>query len=558
MSKPQLDRRIGALVDAGLALAADLDLESLLQRIADQSREVIGARYGAVGVVGDHGELVRFVYSGIDKETAEKIGSLPDGRGVLGALIEESRPLRLREISDHPRSYGFPANHPPMHTFLGIPIVVRGRVFGRLYLTEKTDGIEFTKDDERIALTFAAQAGVALENSRLYDEVRDRSKELARRVAELSSVERLADLIITGHEPEAVLRSMIEEAAKLTGATKAAVMILEVDTGDLVVRETFGETSAKGERLPPGSSKAHAVIARRKGEVVTDLGADREVNPETMRKLGHPKTGAFVPMTLKERGIGAIGVYDRHDGNPFDEADLVILQTLANYTAVALENERLNEALRDLAILEERERISRELHDGVIQSIYSVGLSLQGSLSLLQRDPARAEERVDAAIAELDNVVRDVRSYIFELQPKMVEEKGFSAAIAELVRDLEVNTLAETLVELDEEACGEVTPVGKSHLLQFVRETLSNIARHAQASQVSVSCARVGENVELRIDDNGVGFDPGSVKRGQGLSNMEDRARKLGGSLEIVGRHPKGTSHVLVIPHRQLATGGDE
>lgn len=387
MSK-QIDRRLSALVDAGLALAGDLDLDSLLQRIADLSREVLDAKYGAVGVIGDHGELTRFVYSGIDAQTADEIGDLPNGRGVLGALIEENRPLRLREISEHPRSFGFPAHHPPMNTFLGVPIVVRNRVFGRLYLTEKAEGAEFTKDDERIALTFAAQAGVALENARL----------------------------------------------------------------------------------------------------------------------------------------------------------------VANYTAVALENERLTEALSDLAVLEERERISKELHDGVIQSIYSVGLSLQGSLTLLKRDPSKAEERVEAAIAELDNVVRDVRSYIFELQPKMVEEKGFFAAISELVRDLEVNTLAHATIDLDEAACGAIAATEKAHLLQFVRETLSNIARHAQASEVEVSCGVVGDHIELRIEDDGISFDPASVKRGQGLTNMEDRAVKLGGTLDITPREPKGTSHVLSIP----------
>lgn len=550
----QLDRRLSALVDAGLALAADLDIDSLLQRIADQSREVIGARYGAVGVVGDAGELVRFVYSGIDEDTASHIGDLPDGRGVLGALIEENRPLRLREISDHPRSYGFPPNHPPMHTFLGIPIVVRDRVFGRLYLTEKSGGEQFTKDDERIALTFAAQAGVALENARLYDEVRDRGEELGRRVAELSTVERLADLIISAHEPESLLASMIEEAAKLTKATKAVVSTLDPPSGDLVVRAAFGTSIQNGERLPAATTKAHAVIGRGKGEVVALLGDDHEVHVETIRKLGSPASGAFVPMILRETGIGALAVYDRADGEAFDEADLVILQTLANYTAVALENERLRDALRDLAVLEERERISRELHDGVIQSIYSVGLSLQGSLSLLKRDPGKAEERVDAAIAELDNVVRDVRSYIFELQPKLVEEKGFSAAIAELVRDLEVNTLAETRVDLDDDACGAVASTTKAHLLQFARETLSNIARHAQASEVDVSCAVVGDGIEFRIDDNGVGFDLASVSRGQGLTNMEDRAVKLGGTLRIVPRAPKGTSHILLIPYDGLLT----
>ena len=553
MSK-RIDRRLSALVDAGLALAGDLDLDSLLQRIADLSREVLDAKYGAVGVIGPHGELIRFVYSGIDEKTAHEIGDLPNGRGVLGALIEENRPLRLREISQHPRSFGFPAHHPPMNTFLGVPIVVRGRVFGRLYLTEKAEGAEFTKDDERIALTFAAQAGVALENARLYDEVRDRSEELGRRVAELSSVERLADLIITSHEPAELLRSIIDEAAQLTNAKAAVVSLLDEETGELVVRETSGASIQPGERIRPGSSKGHAVLARRKGEIVPLLENDAEVHQGTVRKLGGPKSGAFVPMVLRGRDMGAFAVYDRADGQPFDEADLLILQTVANYTAVALENERLTEALRDLAVLEERERISKELHDGVIQSIYSVGLSLQGSLTLLKRDPSKAEERVDAAIAELDNVVRDVRSYIFELQPKMVEEKGFSAAISELVRDLEVNTLAHATIDLDEVACAAIAATGKAHLLQFVRETLSNIARHAQASEVEVSCGFLGDHIELRIEDDGVSFDPASVKRGQGLTNMEDRAVQLEGRLEITPRQPKGTSHVLSIP-RPPVTG---
>lgn len=549
MSK-QVDRRLSALVDAGLALAADLDLDSLLQRIADQSREVIGAGYGAVGVLGEKDELTRFIYSGIDEVTADKIGDLPTGRGVLGALVEENRPLRLREISDHPRSYGFPANHPPMHTFLGIPIVVRGRVFGRLYLTEKAGGEEFTKDDERLALTFAAQAGVAIENARLYDEVQERRDELTRRVAEMSSVERLADLIISSHEPAQLLRSTIEETVKLTGATRAVISLLDEDTGDLVMKATWGTPSSEGTRMAAGTSKAHAVMARKQGEIVGDLAADPEVSQEAIEILGSPKNGAFVPMVLRGRGVGAVAVYDRGDGGLFEPEDLVILQTLANYTAVALENERLTEALRDLAVLEERERISKELHDGVIQSIYSVGLSLQGSLSLLKRDPDRAQERVDAAIAELDNVVRDVRSYIFELQPKVVAEKGFAAAIEELVRDLEVNTLANAYVQLDEDVCGAVGDKEKRHLLHYVREALSNIARHAQASEVAVSCREVNGNIELRIDDNGVGFDPSSVARGQGLTNMEDRAEKLHGSLRIEPREPKGTSHILVIPRK--------
>jgi signal transduction histidine kinase len=373
-------RQTAGLVKAGLALASELDLDALLQRIADLAREVVGARYAAVGVVGEDGMLLRFVYSGIDGETAEKIGELPEGKGLLGVLIEGGRPMRMREISQHPQSYGFPPNHPPMDSFLGVPIIVRSRVFGRLYLTEKRGDSEFSKDDERIALTLAAQAGVAIQNANLLDEIRERGEELA--------------------------------------------------------------------------------------------------------------------------------------------------------------------------VLEERDRISKELHDGVIQSIYSVGLSLQGAMSLADRDPEATKKRMDEAIATLDNVVRDVRSYIFALQPKSVEERGLKSALTELVRDLEVNTLAIATVSLDETACSSVPDEQVGDVVQVVREILSNIARHAQASEVGVFCSLVDGNFVVRIEGNGVGFDPESVERGHGLTNMEERATALGGRLEIRALEPKGMVHILTVPLR--------
>lgn len=369
-------RQTAGLVEAGLALASELDLDALLQRIADLAREVVGARYGAVGVVGEDGLLLRFVYSGVDQKTAAAIGDLPHGRGLLGVLLEGGRPMRMREISEHPDSYGFPPNHPPMHSFLGVPIIVRDRVFGRLYLTEKRDASEFTKDDERIAMTLAAQAGVAIQNASLIEEVK-----------------------------------------------------------------------ARGE---------------------------------------------------------------------------------------------------ELAVLEERERISKELHDGVIQSIYSVGLSLQGAMAFVERDPDRTKARMDEAIGTLDNVVRDVRSYIFALQPKSVEERGLKRAIQELVKDLEVNTLVEATVQLSDEALDMIPEAARGNFIQIAREILSNIARHAQASEVSVACVvRQGHIVVMTIEDDGIGFDPETVARGHGLNNIGERAHYIGGEIAISKRRPRGTVHTL-------------
>jgi signal transduction histidine kinase len=551
MAKKQVERHVGFLIEAGMILASELDPDTLLQRIADLSREVIGARYAAVGVLGDHRQLLRFIHSGIDQATVDRIGHLPEGRGVLGAVIDEQRPLRLHDIADHPRSYGFPEHHPPMRSFLGVPIVVRGRVFGRLYITEKQGAPDFTKDDERIALTFAAQAGVALENARLYEEVQARGGELARRVRELSSVEHVGHLLISGVGIDDVLRSAAEEALKLTGASRSVLMLLDVDSGELVIKEIAGDAPPGdyvGTRLAPNSSKAHAVLARMTGESVEDLAADAEVDPEVLGQLGHPRSGAFVPLIVRGRGVGALAVYDRTDQRPFSSDDLAILQILANQAAIALENERLTMALRDLAVLEERERISKELHDGVIQSIYSVGLSLQGSRSLLQRNPELVTTRIDQAIAELDNVVRDVRSYIFELRPKSVEELGLGTAVAELVKEFEVNTLAHTTLQLDDEACSALGEDQQTHVVQIVREVLSNIARHAHATEVDISFRKEGSLIELIISDDGRGFDPDTVHRGHGLRNMEERARKLGGTLEISPGDGKGTRHTLWIP----------
>jgi signal transduction histidine kinase len=550
MMQRSTDRQTAALVEAGMVLASELDLPALLQRIADLSREIVGARYGAVGVIGEEGELGQFVYSGIDDETAQRIGDLPRGRGVLGALLEEQRPLRLREISDHRSSYGFPEHHPEMHTFLGVPIVVRGRAYGRLYLTEKRGAAEFTKDDERIALTFAAQAGVAIDNARLYEEVRTRGEVLARLVSELASVEQVSGLLLAGTTIEETIRSTGLEAMKLSGATKCLVALQDKATGEMVIKGAVGNVhpSIVGRHLPPQSSKSEAVMRRMEAEVVEDLSTDPEMSAETMKILDNPGTGAFVPLSLRLEGVGALAVYDRVDGSPFSQDSLLVLQVLANQLAIALENERLTEALKDYAILEERERISSELHDGVIQSIYSVGLSLQGSMSLLARDPDQARKRIDGVIAELDNVVRDVRSYIFELRPKTVEEKGLEEAIADLLKDLEVNTLAATEVSIDQNVSGSFSENEQSQVIQVVREILSNIARHAQAEHVSLVCRREGDEAVIEILDDGEGFDPESVTRGHGLRNMTSRAARLGGRLEIKPLDSGGMQHTLRFP----------
>ena len=534
-------RQLAALIEAGMSLASELDLDALLQQIADLSREVIGARYGAVGVVDDGGHLVGFVHSGISQELVEKIGRLPEGAGLLGVLIEEGRPLRLHEIKDHPQSSGWPEHHPEMHSFLGVPITGRRRILGRLYLTEK-HGRDFSKDDERIAMMFAAQAGVAIENANLYEEVRHRSDELARRMSELSSVERVASLLITEGSAEAI-QSIVDEARRLTGADSTTISLLNETTGELVIRSASeavpSDGGVVGTRLEAGTSKAHSVLRRLALEVVTDLAADPEVHRETIRKLHHPRAGAFVPLRVRGKGAGVLSAYHREIGSAFSEDDLAILQILANQAAIALENERLTEALKDLTILEERERISKELHDGVIQSIYSVGLHLQGSMSLLERDPAAASARIEASINELDNVVRDVRSYIFELLPQSAKEQGVAETIRRLGHDLEINTLASVDVDADEGSFATLDDQQQSDVLQIVREIISNIARHAHAAESRSPPRGRTPTWSYRLRTTASVTTPSRCGVGTGSTTLHSARRDLGVRLRSSVRSPR-------------------
>lgn len=545
-SQPHLE----ALVESAMALAGEHELDVLLARIAALARTVVGAAYAAIGVVR-HGTLVKFLHSGMDQATVDAIGHLPTGQGVLGVLLTEAMPLRLAEVSAHPRSAGFPEHHPVMHSFLGVPIVVRGRVYGRLYLADKEGAPEFSVADERLAVMLAAQAGSAIERSELFEQLRVRGEELAQRLAQLASVDRVGRLLITQASTDQILRSAAEEACSLTNGTRATVMLRDPDTDDLIIRQAVGGPEPEklvGTRIPPGMSKSGAVMRRGQPERVDDLRADHEINESVRQFLGNPDNAAFVPLQIRDRAVGALAVYGQAGGAPFSDDDLVILQMLGNQVAAALENERLTGLVRALAVLEERERISRELHDGVIQAIYSVGLSLQGSLGLVDRDTARARARIDESIARLDDVVRDVRNYIFELRPHVVVEQGGLAAIQQLAKECEVNTLAHVATAIDPEALGRLSAEQEASAIQILREILSNVARHAQATEIKIAVEASEASVCLVVEDDGVAYDPLTVRRGQGLTNVEGRAAALGAHLEIGPRPAGGMRHSLAIP----------
>lgn len=550
MTRPT-QRQLAALVESGMILASDLQLDSLLQRVADLACEIVGARYAAVGVLDDDGNLARFVYSGIDSDAAARIGHLPTGRGVLGVVIEEGAPLRLADISQHPRAVGFPAHHPQMRSFLGVPITIKGRTFGRLYMTEKQDAPGFSKDDERMACTLAAQAGLAIENARLIEEARRRGEELARRVEELGSVYQTGSLLTSAGSLDETLAAVVEAARRITGTRFATLMLLDHPTGELELRIASGKggenASLIGKRFAPGTSKAHAVLARHCGEVVADIAADPEIHRDVVRLLGRPRSGIFVPLFVGGRDIGALACYDPEDGRPPTETDLLPLQVLGAMAAVAVENDRLNRALRDMTLLEERERIARDLHDGVIQSIYAIGLSLQGALVKLGDREPELKRVIERAISGLDHVVRDVRNYIFSLEPMVASGRDLRQALLELAREHEADTLAHVVISVSPDV-SRITSHRSVHVLHVVREILSNTARHGHAQMVSIDVCIQGDELVLTIEDDGVGFDPDAVEPGHGLYNIRRRALELRGTLDISSRPQGGMAHVLRVP----------
>jgi len=518
------------LLEAGLILSSALSLPLILQRIVELAAEITGARYGALGVLGPDGTITEFVTTGVSEAERAAIGHIPVGRGILGVLIEDAKPLRLRELSRDPRSVGFPPNHPPMRSFLGAPVKARGRVFGNLYLTEKQDAAEFDDDDERALLVLASQAGVAIENARLYEEASDR----ARRLEALRAV---ATAILGGGGAEAVLGLVARYARELAGADLATIAV-PAGEGELVVQAADGAEAERlrGLRFPAEGSVAGDVLRSGKVVVLADT-AERVDQP--LVGLGVVGPALLTPLSAQGRAFGALTVARARGGRAFREADVQLLETFAAQAAVALEHVRLRRELDRLLVVQDRERIAKELHDGAIQALFAVGLGLQGAATLA-RDPELAA-RIEGAVEELDRVIRDLRNYIFGLRPGILADRQLDQALRRLVEEFAQRTGVVAVAEIDPQAAAALAS-SAGDVIQLAREALSNVSRHAAAATCRVSLRHEEAGVVLEVDDDGRGFDPDAVASGHGLGNLRERAAALGGQAEIASTPGQGTT----------------
>jgi signal transduction histidine kinase len=537
MMTKRRDRK-DALLEAGLNLASELSLPTVLQRIVDLAAEVTDARYGALGVMGDGGELEELITAGISARQRHKIGALPRGRGVLGVLIKKPRPIRIRNLADHPRSVGFPPNHPPMHSFLGAPVLAMGSVFGNIYLAEKWSGREFSAEDEESLVVLATQAGMAIANASLYEETRLRERWL-------DALREITNDILSGVDAESILGDIAEHARELSTADLSTIVTVGPTPGHLVVAAASGARASElqGQRMPADGSISGGVMRTGKPLILEDVSSDPRAHQPTVR-LGRNGPAIFVPLRVRGNATGTLMIANLKGGRRFDGRTLRYVEAFADQASMAIEYGRAQADLRRLGLMEERERIAKELHDGVIQSLFAVGMRLQGT-ALLTGSPETAT-RIEGTVGELDRVITDLRNYIFGLRPGILADRRLDQALRELGEEIQSRSPARVEVEVDAEVAASVSS-RSHHIVQLTREALSNVARHAQATHSVVRLARRGTTAVLTIEDDGVGFDVRGDSAGNGLRNMRERASAMGGTLRVTSRTGKGTKLRLTL-----------
>ncbi len=552
------ERRLRRVLEVGQVLVADLDLEAVLQRVLELARELTGAQYAALGIL-DHRrrDLERFLTDGIDAETHQAIGDLPRGRGVLGVLIDDPRPLRLHDVGAHPRSYGFPAGHPHMRSFLGVPVLIRGEAFGNLYLTDKQGSDAFDEADEELMVLLAGWAGIAIDNARSYANEQGRRTEVERALRALEATTTIARALGGETDLPWVLEVVAKRARALVEARCLVIML--VDGDHLVVQSVAGEVMSDptGARLELAGSIGGQVISARRPERLGDVAHRLR---HALAPYVEARTGLFVPMIFRGRAVGVLNAYDRGDGDEFTAEDERLLEAFAASAATAVataQNVAEQKLHRSIEAAEhERTRWARELHDDTLQQMASVKMRLvQVERSLGSSTAARA---LRATIEQLDEGITGLRRLITDLRPAALDDLGIEAALRGLVRRVAgVSGLDVSLrVELDPEAGGaeeRPEPLLEETLYRIVQEALSNVVKHARASRVQVSIVERERWIELTVRDDGRGIEGSPSPNGFGLVGMRERAELAGGVCTVEPAPGRGTLVTVAIPTGRTA-----
>ena len=554
LTREQIDARLVALHRASLELVSDLSLDIVLERIVHLAREQAGARYAAIGVVDAEGKLVQFIQVGMTTDEVRKMAHPPIGLGLIGAIAKEKRTIRIPDISQDDRSVGFPPNHPPMSSFLGVPILSGNRLLGQIYLTDKEDYTEFTRDDERVIETLAAYAAIAINNAHMYEDLAERDASLSQRNKDLALLNAIGETLSSKNEIEDILDKTLTHV----------MSYLQVEAGEIFLTEEDGLSLRlalhRGEAAEAFWTKDHfrlgegfvGIVAESGKPLVTDsLQRDMRFLRRGVVNAGF-RCIACIPLVAHSNVVGVMGVATRHL-QCLDQRVVDLLMAVGNWAGMAIENVRLNQQSRRIAVMEERERIGMDLHDGIIQSIYAVGLALDYARMEIDTNPNKALVKLEQAIEGLNGTIRDIRTYIMDLRPRQFRGENLKESLERLIDETRGNTHLDISLNGPEDGSLVLPTVTATALFHICQEALANIAKHAHAHRAVINLQSAKGRVTLEITDDGVGFDKRQVRMalGHGLANMVTRAHKVGGDIEINAEPGKGTTILAWAPLNQ-------
>jgi two-component system sensor histidine kinase DevS len=556
LTREELQDRLIALHRASLELVKDVSLETLLERVASLACEQAGAKYAALGVLDEEGKLKQFITVGMPAEEMKQISHSPRGLGLIGALMHgDTGNIRIPEIAKDTRSVGFPPGHAEMHSLLGVPIRIGGRQLGQIYLTEKIGDSEFNQDDEKIIEILAAYAGAAIENARIYERLQEREATLTRRNDQLALLNEIGTALASSLELEDILNK-----------TLALLMAhFQVEVGEIFLKEEDGETLRlvlhRGEaaeafwtrnRFKIGEGMVGQAAQTLQPVISNRLDRDDQGTRQAVVEAGF-KQIACIPLTARGEVVGVL-TFATRSRKTISRSELQLLVSVSSGAGTAIENARLHSNVRRLAVLEERERIGMDLHDGTIQSIYGVGLALENARILLRENPKIAEDRLQKAMEDLNHTIRDIRNYILDLRPRQLQGESLIDGLGRLISEFRQNTKVEVILAGPKLPLTDLPEMNAMSLFHICQEALANIAKHANASKVTIDLWTTADRVLLEVSDDGQGFEIDKTNKtvGHGLANMLTRVQNVGGDVDITSDPGEGTSILAWVP--RLAT----
>jgi signal transduction histidine kinase len=555
LSCEQIEERLAALHRASLELVQDISLDSLLKRIARIACEQAGATFATIGIRGDDGEMARFITINKDDDEILDIPKTPSGLELLSVVAESDEPIRVdyvRKIPNRGKDNGGKAQ---LKSLLGMPIHLGSRRLGQIYLADKVDGDAFTADDEQVIETLAAYAAVAISNARSYDELRERDRMLTRRNQDLALLNNLASALTSITELEQLLRTALTRVMEYFNVQIGEIFLSEEDHNTLYKVLQEGDP-AKGLWTKDRFSHKESLIgetARNGQPILVSLPYkdDPYLQNEALLDAGILQVACF-PLTSRSEVLGVMGIATCQE-TPLDAMDQQLLSSIASWVGTAIENVRLNIQGRRLAVLEERERIGMDLHDGVIQSIYAVGLTLEHARLLIQEEPDQSKKRINQSIEDLNSTIRDLRAFIMDMRPRQLYEEDLMDGLQRLINEFRANSLVEASLSGPLKGLEDLPDSHAIALFHICQEALANIAKHAQAKKVQVLVWTTPDRVLMEVNDDGRGFDLQKVQLtlGHGISNMQTRARNVGGDLEISSEPDLGTTIMVWMPYVQ-------